>query len=946
MTSPTESKCPECGVSIPDDAPGGLCPSCLLAGMLGPDAFGTSEKAASKPAGMEGEVLGERYRISQRIGIGGSGEVYLATQLGEVQRSVAIKVLRQGLENERHIARFETERTVLMRMDHPGIAQIYDAGVTQNGQPFLAMEFVDGVPITEFCRENQDDLQGKLNLFMKVAEGVAHAHQKGVIHRDLKPTNILVTRKGEPKIIDFGIARPEQRSEELKALFTQDHQVVGTPAYMSPEQAEGGGSTLDTRSDVYTLGVLFYELVSGQLPYDEGRFHSATQTEVLRIICEETPPKPSSVSNNSQLTGELDWICLKALEKEPGRRYDSVQSFASDIRRYLSNEPVSAGPPTTGYRVRKFVQRNRVWVTAGSLALVSMIAGVAFSVWFAIKASKSQRIAEAAGQDATTRAEKGEELMGFMLGELYDELEPTGRVSAMEGVAQQVANYYEALPESESASTKRNRALALANLARMHVANERREEAAHVFKEAMTLYDRVAPTRTDWTLEYAQVLTDFGEAQLQATERIEIDKEAFAEAEPAFQKAIALVDAGESNAKVLAILGEAYMNRGIAQMMHLRFEAAEEPLMTAIEHWRAAVREQPNDFRVQRGLMRSLNHLGSSLTRLERVDEGLRYSREAFELAEDYSSAFPEDIRRDMEVAYACQGVGSTLHLARHLSEAHAQMAIAESMWRRIWLQDPTNHQRRLSYAHVLRRKGRIAADLNQPMTSEAFQTAFWLEKPYVRSATEPLFRGSWGNSRMLVSSSTSLPEAGGLGLSEDRWFLLHPDSSTDGKLIHQPGTPEAYFAPLHEHDAESLEPSSSPNALVIGNPGQSESVVLTSPRKLRYLTIFSTALNSASASLKEVRGEKMKVIIKRVNGATGEALDLIPRDMAFGSEVPGLAYLGAGFSTTGRRTERASVAYETFRLREDSHPVESITFSFEEGSEDVAFAILSIMAD
>jgi eukaryotic-like serine/threonine-protein kinase len=337
----------------------------------------TIPSAADRP----GTVIGP-YKLLEQIGEGGFGVVFVAEQTRPVRRKVAVKVLKPGMDTRQVVARFEAERQALAIMDHPSIARVFDGGTTPTGRPYFVMELVKGVPITEFCDQNHLTPRQRLELFIPVCQAVQHAHQKGIIHRDLKPSNILVVMHDTtpvPKIIDFGVAKALGQELTERTLFTGYAQMVGTPLYMSPEQAGQNGLDIDTRSDIYTLGVLLYELLTGTTPFGKERFKASSYDEIRRIIRDEDPPAPStrlseledtlpSISAQRQtepakltklLRGELDWIVMKALEKDRNRRYETANGFAADVKRYLTGEAVQAVPPSVGYRLRKFARRNK-----------------------------------------------------------------------------------------------------------------------------------------------------------------------------------------------------------------------------------------------------------------------------------------------------------------------------------------------------------------------------------------------------------------------------------------------------------------------------------------------------------------------------------------------------------------------------------------------------------
>jgi serine/threonine protein kinase/tetratricopeptide (TPR) repeat protein len=367
---------------------------------------------AEKP----GAVIGP-YKLLEQIGEGGFGVVYMAEQTEPVRRKVALKILKPGMDTRQVVARFEAERQALAIMDHPNIAKVHDGGATPSGRPYFVMELVKGVPITEFCDQNHLTPRQRLELFIPVCQAVQHAHQKGIIHRDLKPSNVLVSRHDTApvvKVIDFGVAKALGQELTDKTLFTGVAQMVGTPLYMSPEQAGMSDLDIDTRSDIYSLGVLLYELLTGTTPFEKERFKQAAYDEIRRIIREEEPPKPSTRLSDSKdslpsisaqrqtepakltklVRGELDWIVMKALEKDRNRRYETANGFAMDIQRYLADEPVQAGPPSATYRLRKFIHRNRGPVLAATLVLLALLSGIIGTTIGLVRAQRSQEEAE------------------------------------------------------------------------------------------------------------------------------------------------------------------------------------------------------------------------------------------------------------------------------------------------------------------------------------------------------------------------------------------------------------------------------------------------------------------------------------------------------------------------------------------------------------------------
>jgi serine/threonine protein kinase len=381
--------------------------------LLDSTAVPTSDNIGAETASKE--EFGS-YKIVRLLGEGGMASVYLAEQQQPIRRQVAIKVIKLGMNTPEVIARFNSERQVLAVMDHPHIARVFDAGATDRGQPYFVMEYVAGVPITEYCDSNRLSNRERIGLFLQVCAAIQHAHQKGVIHRDIKPSNVLVgERDGKPfaRVIDFGIAKATDQRQAEYTAFTRLGQLVGTPEYMSPEQAEFGSPAVDTMTDVYSLGVLLYELLVGALPFEGRRLREAGLMEFLRIIREEEPPtlpgklaslngpladlahsrRTDSASMRRQLAGDLNWIVMKTLEKEGARRYSSASQLAEDIGRYLTDEPIVARPPNAGYRLRKFLRRHKRLAASATAVLVALVAGIIVSTWQGVRATRAEAVA-------------------------------------------------------------------------------------------------------------------------------------------------------------------------------------------------------------------------------------------------------------------------------------------------------------------------------------------------------------------------------------------------------------------------------------------------------------------------------------------------------------------------------------------------------------------------
>jgi serine/threonine protein kinase/tetratricopeptide (TPR) repeat protein len=555
------ARCPNCQSLLLAD---GRCPQCLL--RIGLEA-GRDMPSTIGP-----------YRILEKLGEGGMGVVYLAEQETPIRRRVALKLIKLGLDTRQVIARFESERQALALMQHPNVAAVYDAGATDDGRPYFVMEYVAGVPITDYCDQHRLDIPGRLRLFSQACDAIQHAHQKGVIHRDVKPTNVLVASVDEApivKVIDFGVAKATTARLAEQTFFTEHGAIIGTPAYMSPEQADPFNPDIDTRTDVYALGVLLYELATGALPFDTRALLNAGYDEIRRQIRETDPPRPSTristlgdvsveAARNrrtdpktlqTELRGDLDWVVMHALDKEPSRRYGSPSEMAADLHRYLSHQPVEARPPHAVYRLRKMVRRHRVAVVGTSLVVLSLVVGGATATWQAIRATRAEREAQ---QEAAT----AQEVAAFLQG-LFEAADPT-IARGNDITARQLLDRGRERIEKELATQPEVRARLMTLLGNIYRILGLYKEGTPLLRDALATRERL----------HASPHRDVAEAAFLLA-RLTVDGGDYAGAEPLYERARLTLEALPAGARDPALLASVIADQARIAFHYSKYDRAD-----------------------------------------------------------------------------------------------------------------------------------------------------------------------------------------------------------------------------------------------------------------------------------------------------------------------------------------------------------------------------------
>jgi serine/threonine protein kinase/tetratricopeptide (TPR) repeat protein len=664
-----------------------------------------------QPTERLGTLIGP-YKLLQQIGEGGMGVVYMAEQTQPVQRKVALKVIKPGMDSRQVIARFDAEKQALAMMDHANIARVLDAGTTEQGHPYFVMELVHGVPITKYCDDNRLTPRQRLELFVPVCQAIQHAHQKGIIHRDIKPTNVMVTLydgKPVPKVIDFGVAKATEQKLTERTLFTQYGTMVGTLEYMSPEQAEMSALGVDTRSDIYSLGVLLYELLTGNTPLSHKTVKEAAYAEILRLIKEEEPPKPSTRLDESGealasisaqrhtepaklsklMRGELDWIVMKTLEKDRNRRYETAKDFAADVQRYLNNETVQACPPSSWYRLRKFVRRNKGPVLAASLILLTLSAGMVGTTWGLIQAEQHRIVVErqrdelAQRNQALQAAHEHERLLNERARQAIETVtsdtaieqltrEKELRPEQKEFLDKMIQYYAESAQEVTATEQERSRQTrAYFQMGRLNQVLGRSQESEKAYRRVVALGRQLAadfPTRPEFRQELALSYNALGKL-LRAKGRP-------TEAESAYADALAILKQLAADFPTRPEFRQALagLHNNLGGMFHEseRLKEAEAAQAEALAIRKQLAADFPTRLILRRALAMSHNNLGWLFQDTKRPEKAEAAYRDAVTLQKQVVADFPDRPEFRLELAKYQFILGNLLRDSGRLKEAEA----------------------------------------------------------------------------------------------------------------------------------------------------------------------------------------------------------------------------------------------------------------------------------
>jgi serine/threonine protein kinase/Tfp pilus assembly protein PilF len=714
-----------------------------------------------------GTLLGP-YKLLEQIGEGGMGTVWMAEQTEPIQRRVAVKVVKEGMDSRQVLARFEAERQALALMEHPNIAKVLDAGQTPSGRPYFVMELVKGKPITKYCDEKRLDVRQRLELFGDVCRAVQHAHQKGIIHRDLKPSNVLVAPyDGRPavKVIDFGVAKATGQRLTDKTLFTGFGALVGTPEYMSPEQAEVNNQDIDTRSDIYSLGVILYELLTGSTPLTRQRVKEVALLEVLRVIREDEPPRPSTRLSESkdslasisaqrqtepamltrQVRGELDWIVMKALEKDRNRRYETANGFAMDVQRYLADEPVLACPPSVSYRLRKFLRRYKKPVLAASAMLFLLVTAIVGTSIGLVRALDAERQTRRERDDKEEARRQTRQALNTMTDEVIEELlgAQVQLTDKHREFLNKVLEYHAAFAAAsgDDPEGRHSRADGFFRVGSIRFFLGDLKEAEAAFREAVALQKQLAdefPDRLDFHHDLGLSHHHLG-MLLSSAHRRE-------EAEAAYREAVIIheqLTAESTKAEFRSDLAKSKSGLGYALLLTDQPEEAEKHFLDARAIGEQLAREWPDEFAYQQGVVLDSYNLSMLLFNTNRPKEAEEVCRHTVELGRQLAAKFSNrpEFRHDLAQLYAFQGV--MLQSSHRPGEAEKAWREAVKISKELVAKFPARTEYRIELALALNNLGKLLMDYRHSLEAdEVFrETVALFERLVVEVPTRPDFR-------------------------------------------------------------------------------------------------------------------------------------------------------------------------------------------------------------
>ncbi len=755
--------------SLPDSSPAAHSPTADL------DVTVRVDMRTHLPAGIEqpGDRI-SHYELVVVLGEGGFGTVWQARQSEPIRREVALKLIKPGMDSREILARFETEKQTLARMEHPNIAGVLDAGTTETGRPYFVMELIQGVPITEYCDAKHLSLRQRLELFIPVCHAVQHAHQKAVLHRDLKPSNILVTEvdgRAVPKVIDFGIAKALSGTAEqvfqTRLAHTMEGLVIGTPQYMSPEQA-GAKADIDTRSDIYTLGVILYELLTGTTPLTRDELKRTAFDEMLRLVREHESVRPSSRVQplsaadtrtctsfgmepgrlTRLLRGDLDWITLKALEKDRERRYETANALAEDIQRHLNQEPVSAAAPSAAYRLKKLIRRNRAAFAAAAAIVITLVAATGFSVWQADRATRAEKdtrdallVAERHRNEAQTNLALARKAVDDYLNNVTDN--PVLKKADLTGLRRELLEtalpFYEKFIQqrSDEPSLRREQAIVMCKLGDIYVSLGKPGEAESIYKRALA-FQKEIPAELQTDPEYLRVISSIGSNAGNAMAA----QGKRDEAEPALRQAIAgqerLVADHPAElinhlnlAKSLAKLGIVWREQG-------RVAEAESLHRRAIEILQRLVQATPGNVEHSSYLAGLLMDLGVVLRDQSREDDAMQVFQEARGIMERLAGGNPPGVEEKKRFAALHRSMGVQFRELGRVQESVQALQQGKAILEQLVADFPSIPQYRQHLATIENDLGNPLGDLGRVQESEAaFRRAVEMRESLVKELPE-----------------------------------------------------------------------------------------------------------------------------------------------------------------------------------------------------------------